>query len=241
MERIIVKNISKKFNIGFEKNKSFLYRALSFIKRKNKMEVISVLSNISFDVKEGEIFGIIGENGSGKSTLLRIIAGIYKPHGGSVFINGKIISLINLTFGLNDRLTMRENIYYIGSLFHLGKSEINEKFNSIVDFSELHKFIDTKIYKFSEGMKMRLAYSIAINSDPAILLLDEVFTVGDEKFSFKSEKMLLDLVKKGVSVIFVSHDLSKIKKYCNRVLLLKDGKMISQGDPDKVIKEYLNK
>jgi len=237
-ERIILKNIEKTFKIGFRKKRGFLGKCLIFFSGKESKKIIYALRNISFYVKSGEILGLIGKNGSGKSTLLRIIAGIYKQDKGKVKVNGKIISLINLRVGLKDRLSMRDNIFLVGSLFGLGQKSIRKKFDSIVRFSELESFVNTKLYQFSEGMKQRFAFSIAIYSNPDILLLDEVFEVGDQEFRLKSAEKIRELAEKGVSVIFVSHELWMIEKYCDRVIWIRKGKVKKQGKARGIIKEY---
>jgi ABC-type polysaccharide/polyol phosphate transport system ATPase subunit len=187
--RIIVENISKKFKIGFKKNQGALERFISFFSGKEPKKTIHALKDVSFEVRKGEIVGIIGENGSGKSTLLRVIAGIYKQDEGKIITNGKVISIINLVIGLHLRLTMKDNILLISSFFGLSQKEIEKRFDSIVEFAELESFVNTKIYQFSEGMKQRLAFSIAIYCNPEILLLDEVFEVGDESFRKKSTEI----------------------------------------------------
>jgi len=239
-KKVVINNISKEFNIGFKKNQSVLQRIISFLSGKESKKMIKVLDNISFKINSGEIVGIIGENGSGKSTLLRIIAGIYSRDSGEVFVNGKIISLINLNIGLKERLTMRENIFLCCSLFGLGKEIIKRKFNSIVEFSELSNFIDTKLYQFSNGMLQRIAFSIAIHCEPEILLVDEVFEVGDEEFKKKSGDKIRELVKNGGSVMLVSHDLDMIKKHCHRVIWLEKGKLKKIGSVEKITEEYKN-
>ena len=185
-KRIIVENVSKKFQIGFKKNQSALERVIDLFSGKEPKKTIQALKDVSFTAEKGEIVGIIGENGSGKSTLLRLIAGIYRQDEGSIIANGKIISVISLVIGLHPRLTLKDNIFLVGSFFGLSQKEIKEKFNSIIEFAELENFVNTKIYQFSEGMKARLAFSIAIHCTPDILLLDEVFEVGDENFRKKS-------------------------------------------------------
>ncbi len=239
MKRIIVKNVSKEFKIGFKKNQTALVRILSFFSGKIPKKTLKVLDKVSFDVESGEILGIIGENGSGKSTLLRILSGIYPIYNGKKKINGKIISLIGLGKGLNRRLTMSDNIFLVGSLFGLFKKEIVEKFDSIIEFAKLEDFIDTKLYQFSEGMLQRLVFSIAINCEPDVLLLDEVFAVGDAKFRIKSAEKIRKLVKNGACVVFVSHELWMIEKYCDRLIVLDNGKLIKTGDSRKDIKEIL--
>ncbi len=237
-KRIILKEIEKSFKIGFRKKQSFLERILNLISGKESKKVLRVLNNVSLEVKKGEILGIIGENGSGKSTLLRIIAGIYRHDGGSLFVKGNLISLINLNVGLKERLSMKDNIFLVGSLLGLSQKTIKKEFNSIVKFAGLEEFVNTKIYQFSEGMKERLDFSIAIHCNPDILLLDEVFAVGDEDFRLRSAEKIKELSKKGVSVVFVSHELWMIEKYCGRVVWMEGGKIIKEGDVEKIVKEY---
>jgi len=238
MQRIIVKNVSKKFKIGFEKNQGILAKFISFLSGKTPQRILQVIDNISFNVETGKIVGIIGKNGSGKSTLLRIIAGIYNKETGQINTHGKIVPLINLYSGLNERLTLKDNIYLYSSLFKLSLKEIKEKFNSMVGFSELKDFVNTKVYQFSGGMKQRLAFSIAVHCNPDILLLDEVFEIGDEIFKHKSANKIKELTKNGVSVLLASHELWIIEKYCDRVIWIDKGKIVKQGDPKNIIEEY---
>ncbi len=195
--RIIVQNISKTFQIGFKKNQSALEKFISLFSGREPKKTIQALKDVSFEAKKGEIMGIIGENGSGKSTLLRTIAGIYRQDEGKIETNGKIISVINFRIGLQDRLTIKDNIFLVSSFFGLSQKEIEKRFNSIVEFAELDNFINTKIYQFSKGMKARLAFSIAIHCAPDILLLDEIFEVGDENFRKKSAEKIKELIKRG--------------------------------------------
>ena len=237
-KRIIMEHISKTFKIGFKKHQSALERCMGLFSGKEPKKNIQALKDVSFEAERGEIVGIIGENGSGKSTLLRIIAGIYKQDEGKIITNGKIISLINLRAGLHLRLSMKDNIFLVGSFFGLSRKEIIQKFHSIVEFAELENFINTKIYQFSEGMKARLAFSIAIHCNPEILLLDEVFEVGDEEFRKKSAEKIKELVNKGVTVILVSHNLNMIEKHCDKVILLEEGRIKKEGKTREVVEEY---
>lgn len=240
MQRIILKNVSKKFKIGFEKNQGTLARFVSLFSGRETKKTIQVLNNISFSARAGEVIGIIGKNGSGKSTLLKIIAEIYNKDGGEIKTNGKITSLINLNTGLKERLTMKDNVVLCCSLFGLSKKEIKKIFNSIIELSELRDFINTKIYQFSEGMKQRLAFAIAVYSRPEILLLDEVFEIGDESFKEKSVAKIKNLVEQGATVLLVSHDLNLIKEHCHRLIWLEKGHLVKQGRPQEIIKEYKN-
>ncbi|MBW2992619.1 ABC transporter ATP-binding protein [Candidatus Woesearchaeota archaeon] len=239
MERIIVRNISKKFRKGVKKNLSAISRISSLVSDKEHKEEFYALNNISFTADAGEIIGIIGSNGSGKSTLLRIIAGIYKKDSGAVKTNGKMIPLINLRAGMQDRLSMKDNIFLCCSLFGLTIDEIRHNFAKITAFAELEEYTNTKLFQFSEGMKQRLAFSMAIHSGPEILLIDEVFEVGDESFRNKSANRIKESVKLGATVLLVSHNLDLIKKHCDKVIWIEDGKIIKEGMSDKIIREYI--
>jgi len=239
---INVENISKKFKIGKKKNPA-LAIVLSLLKKKGKSRELRVLDSISFQVMEGEIFGVIGRNGSGKSTLLRTIAGIYLPDSGNIETNGKVFYLSGLDAGLTPKLTMRENIFLVCSILGLTKSETNRIFDKIVEFSGLKTFLDTEVEKFSSGMTSRLNYSITIHClehhDPDILLLDEVFGAGgDANFQEKATAKMEELIKGGATVILVSHSLDVIEKHCHRAILLEQGRILKEDTPKKVIEEY---
>lgn len=241
--RIVLDNVGKKFKIGYQSNQTFLSRVLHLISGKEAKKTFWALKNISLVAQPGEIIGIIGPNGAGKSTLLRIIARIYNPDEGTVKIDGKIASLISLEAGLKPRLSMRENIYLGCSLFGLATKEIKKNFVKIVEFSELKDFLETKLYQFSSGMIDRLTFAIAIYSvayqNPDILLLDEAFVGGDEKFKKKAIKKLEELVKFGATVLLVSHNLFIIKKYCQKTIWLNQGQIVEKGKTEKVLKNYL--
>jgi len=241
MQRIILKNITKEFRIGFKKNKSALARIFELISGRIPTKKITAIDDISLSINSGEIIGIIGNNGSGKSTLLRLIAGIYKKNKGKIRTNGKIISLINLNVGLKPRLTMKDNLYLIGALFGLGRKDIKKRFNNITKFAELEPYVNTKISQFSNGMLQRLVFSIAINANPGILLLDEVFEVGDEDFKKKSADKIKKLVEDGTTAILVSHEMWMIEKYCTRAIFIHKGKIIKQGLPEDIVEYYMGK
>ena len=238
LKRIEIENLSKTFKIGFKKLQGTLSRVYSIFSGREPKKIVNVLSKISLSLYSGEILGLIGENGSGKSTLLRCIAGIYEFDSGNMSINGKVIPLINLNIGMQYRLSMKDNIYLIGSLFGMSKEEIDNEFNSIVEFSGLSEYTETKLYQFSNGMLQRLAFSIAIHSKPDILLLDEVFEVGDEDFKKKSSEKIKSLVRDGSSVILVTHELLMVQKYCTRAVWLKNGEIHDEGETKKILKEY---
>ena len=240
MNRIIVKNVSKKFNIGFKKNQSALARAISLFSGREPKKEIWALKNVSFTARAGEIIGLIGPNGSGKSTLLRAIAGIYGVDSGEIKTKGKTVSLINLNIGFKPDLTMQDNIFLCCSLFGLSEKVIKERFDSIAALAELGDFTNTKLYQFSSGMGQRLAFSIAMHCDPEILLLDEVFEVGDESFKEKSARYIKGLAEGGATVILVSHELDLIEKYCQRVLWVDSGIIKEEGLPkEDIIDMYI--
>lgn len=239
-ERLIADNLSKKFKIDQKTKRSFLSYLLGLnkLRRSNFLEAVDKVSLIA---KPGEFIALIGKNGSGKSTLLRTVAGIYLKDGGTVNNRGKIVPLINLEVGLKLRLTMADNIFLCGALFGLTKKEIEKKFDDIVKFSELEQFVATKLYKFSQGMEERLAFSIAINCNPEILLLDELFNVADEDFKNKAGKKLKTIVQAGATIIFVSHNLELIRQYADKVIWLENGRIKQEGsEVDKIITAYSN-
>lgn len=202
-------------------------------------ELVTALESVTFKVRKGETFGIIGENGSGKSTLLKIIAGITKPTSGIVKTDGKISALIELGAGFHPEISGRENIFINGIMLGLSKKEIQEKFEEIVRFAELEDFIDAPVKTYSSGMYMRLGFSIAINVNPDILLVDEVLAVGDAAFVPKCLDRIDDFRRRKKTILFVSHDLATVKKICDRVAWLKAGKIMTIGDPSRVVDAYL--
>jgi ABC-type polysaccharide/polyol phosphate transport system ATPase subunit len=239
MKRVIVKGVSKKFRKTFAGGSSLSGFIALFSKQNNKKPV-DALKKVSFSANSGEIIGIIGKNRSGKSTLLRTISGIYEPDSGKIETNGKIISLINLNIGMHDRLTLKDNVYLCSSLFGMSRKDTKSNFNSIIEFAELKDFVDEQIYKFSEGMKQRLAFSIAIHCNPDILLLDEVFEVGDESFKKKSADKIKELIQKGASVLLVSHDLEMIEKHLPKLIWMDKGTIKKQGATKEVLEAYSN-
>ncbi len=238
MDRIVADGLSKRFKIGYRKHELALAKFLSLFSGKEPTRLIWAIDDVSFKVGAGEVVGIIGKNGSGKSTLLRVIAGIYTPDKGKVRVEGKIISLINLNIGLKEKLTTEENIYICCALFGISQAEAALKAEEIIDFAELRDFAGTKIYQFSEGMKQRLIFSIALFCNPDIFLLDEVFEVGDEDFKAKSVKKVKEYVADGAAVILVSHDLDMMRRYCDRALWMGEGRIIRSGDARDIIDEY---
>jgi len=235
---IEIKNIVKKFRVYHEKHNSIFENIMNFRNRNNQYENLVVLNNISFNVKKGEMLGVIGRNGSGKTTLLRLIANIFKPDSGTIKTKGTIVPLLELGTGFQGELTAKDNIIQYGIILGFTRKEITSKVDQILKFAELEKFGDTRTRNFSSGMIARLAFSTAIQVDPDILLVDEVLAVGDLSFQQKSYKEFLSL-KKDKTIVYVSHDVNTVKQLCDRVLLLEKGKLLSLGDPEKVTNDYL--
>lgn len=231
------KNISKTFRIPHEKAMTMKQAAFGLFSKKSYTE-FRALQNVSFNISEGEFFGIIGRNGSGKSTLLKIIAGIYMLDSGELNIKGKISPFLELGVGFNPELSGKENIFLNGAILGLSRKEIAEKFDEIVDFSELKDFIDQKLKNYSSGMQVRLAFSVAIHAHAPIILLDEVLAVGDLSFQEKCFKIFNEMKKSKKTIIFVSHDMSAMQKFCDRVLLLDKGVALKIDKPEKIIQEY---
>ncbi len=237
-DAIMLKNISKKFSI-YHKGRDSLYGYLaSIIDRKKSSDELIVLDDISFSVKKGEMFGIIGFNGSGKTTLLKIIAKIYSPDKGNVITNGTVTPLLELGTGFNREFSARENIITYGIILGFTKKEMIEKVEEIVKFAELERFSDTKVKNFSAGMNAKLAFSTAIQVDPDILLLDEILSVGDILFRKKSFDALMDFRKRGKTMVFVSHQIDQVASLCDKVIWLHEGKIRDYGQTSDVIEKY---
>ena len=237
---INVKNVSKKFRLYHEKRTTLFESIVGSVNRKPHYETLQVLDDISFNVKKGESFGIVGRNGSGKTTLLRILSNIYQPDSGSVETNGIVVPVLALGLGFHPDLTAITNIYQSSILLGISKKQIKEKIDDIIKFAELEKFADTKLKNFSSGMQMRLAFATAVQVDPAVLLLDEVIAVGDVNFQKKCLAVMQDFKKRGKSIVLVSHSSTSIKELCDRAMFLKDGSIEIIGNPDHVINSYEN-
>ena len=243
---IEVDNISMRFNLGIEKGfslKQGFVDLFSAKKRKEKREnkkknEFWALTDVSFEVKKGEVVGLIGSNGSGKSTMLKIVAGVMKPTKGKLAVKGNICPMIELGAGFDMDLTASENIYLNGAVMGYPKEFIASKYNEIVEFSELQDFMEVPVKNFSSGMIARLAFSIATIVEPEILIVDEILSVGDIAFQTKSEEKMMSMIKGGTTVLFVSHSLEQIKKLCDRVVWIEKGKVKKIGDKT-VCDEYL--
>ena len=235
---ISIENVKKSFKIYKDKGFTLKERVL-FFKSRNAYVKNNILKGISFNIEKGDILGIVGKNGSGKSTLLKLITRIIYPDSGSIKINGKVSSLIELGAGFHPDMTGRENIYINASIYGLTKKEIDSKLDTIIKFSELEEFIDSPIRTYSSGMYMRLAFSVAINVEAEILLIDEILSVGDANFQAKCFKKMQELKDSGITIVIVSHDLHTMEKLCNKVIWIESGKIKRSGIPNEVLKEYI--
>lgn len=239
MEVIKVKDVYKSFKIYYDKGSSLKEKVL--FKNRNRHEVHEVLKGISMSIKKGEVVGLIGENGSGKSTLLKLMTRIIYPDKGEIQIKGKVSSLLELGAGFHPDMTGRENIYTNASIFGLTKKEIDERLEAIIEFSELGEFIDNPVRTYSSGMYMRLAFSVAINVDAEILLVDEILAVGDASFQAKCFKKMQEIKNEGKTIVIVSHDLTSIERLCDRAVWIDDGLKKIEGRPHDAIAKYLDK
>jgi len=235
---IHIENISKTFKLPHEKNNSLKSAVINFYKRDKGFERQKALNKISFDVKKGEFFGVVGRNGSGKSTLLKILAGIYSPDTGNVAVNGKLIPFIELGVGFSPELSGRDNVFLNGSLLGFSRKEMKEMYEDIVDFAEIRKFMDQKLKNYSSGMQVRLAFSIAIRAKSDILLLDEVLAVGDLDFQQKCYNYFNELKNQSKTIIFVTHDMSAVRRFCNKAIIIDGGQILKVGAPDDIARLY---
>ncbi len=240
MDKVALKvdDVSMKFNLSKEKVDNFKDYIIKMIKREIRYNEFWALQNVSFEINQGDRVGILGLNGAGKSTLLKVIAGVFKPTSGTVTRNGKIAPLLELGAGFESQYTGAENIYLYGAVLGYTKEFIDQKYDEIVKFSELQKFINVPVKNYSSGMRSRLGFAIATAVEPEILILDEVLSVGDAKFKKKSEKKVMNMFDSGVTVLFVSHSLAQVKRLCNKAMILDKGKLIAYGDIDEIAAQY---
>lgn len=231
-------HVSKYFKLPTEATNSLRTALVNRFKGIKGYKEQHVLKDISFEVEKGDFFGILGRNGSGKSTLLKIISEIYVPEKGTVTIDGKLVSFIELGVGFNPELTGRENVYMNGAMLGFSTAEIDAMYDDIVDFAELHEFMNQKLKNYSSGMQVRLAFSVAIKAQGDILILDEVLAVGDEAFQRKCNDYFQERKKSGKTTILVTHDMGAVKKYCNKAVLIENGLVKAIGDPFDVSDQY---
>ncbi len=232
-----VENLHKNFRVYHDRK---LKQALvSFVKGRPSYTTLEALKDINFEVKRGECLGIIGPNGSGKSTLLKLLAGILYPDKGAIYKNGKISTLIELNAGLHEDLTGIENIYLNAALYGLTKRQIKERMDAIINFSELGSFIDTQTRFYSDGMRARLGFSVAIYVNADILLVDEALAVGDEAFRQKCYAKITELKNKGMAIVYVSHDMESVKRICDSAILIHKSSIAAKGNPTSVVAKYV--
>jgi ABC-2 type transport system ATP-binding protein len=235
---VTVSELYKSFKLPHEQHNGIKQAILNVFKGGRGYEVQQVLNGISFEIKKGEFFGIVGRNGSGKSTLLKLLAGIYTPDSGLVQVNGTLTPFIELGVGFNPELTGRENVYMNGALLGFDHNEVESMYDEIVDFAELSNFMDQKLKNYSSGMQVRLAFSIAIRARSDVLILDEVLAVGDQAFQQKCYDYFSSLKENNQTVILVTHDMNAVKQFCDKALLLKDGSITHIGKPHEISLEY---
>ena len=235
---IVVDDVSKSFVLPHENQGSVKNMFVNIFRKHRKYEKQHVLNDISFKVKKGEFFGIVGRNGSGKSTLLKVLAGIYMPDKGNVHIEGKLTPFIELGVGFNPDLTGRENVFLNGALLGFNRREMEAMYDDIVAFAELEQFMDQKLKNYSSGMQVRLAFSIAIKSQSDVLLFDEVLAVGDEGFQKKCVNAFRDLKAEGRTIILVTHDMGNVERFCDRVLIVDKSKYVAEATPAKAASIY---
>lgn len=239
MEPIIsVDNVSMHFRMDKNRTTSLKEWVVSFLRGKQQYETFHALNNVTFDVKPGEIFGIVGRNGAGKSTLLKVVSGIYKPTSGTVVTRGRIAPMLELGSGFDVELSGHDNIFLNGAILGFSEEFLKSKYDDILEFSELKEFIHQPIKTYSSGMMMRLAFSVATIVEPEILIVDEILAVGDAAFQQKSHARMLELMQGGTTVLFVSHDLSQIRQMSDRVLWLDHGTVKMVGDAQEVCDAY---
>jgi lipopolysaccharide transport system ATP-binding protein len=246
---ISIKHLTKKFRMPLQRLSSdkwvmpsqrFFSRIESRLKGKKTMyDEFNAVDDLSFTIRHGETVGVIGPNGSGKSTLLKLLAGVLYPTQGCILVQGRVAPFLELGVGFEPELTARENIYLYGAIMGMSRREIDRKYWDILKFAELRRFEDMKIRNFSSGMHLRLGFSIAIQTNPDILLVDEVLAVGDEAFQQKCMGKIEEFRKDGKTILFVSHDLDQIRAVCRSCLLFREGRIVSTGTPHEVIQQYL--
>lgn len=240
---IKVEDVSMKFNLGIEKNFSLKLFFINMFKPKKKDKKKGnkdfwALKHVNFEVERGEVVGFVGGNGAGKSTLLKVVSGVMKPTEGKITVAGNICPMIELGAGFDMDLTARENIYLNGSILGYSREFIDQKFDEIVSFSELQDFLEVPVRNFSSGMVARLAFSIATQVDPEILIVDEILSVGDLNFQQKSEAKMRSMITGGTTVLYVSHSIDSIRSLCDKVVWLDHGKVVMSGNTEKVCQAY---
>ncbi len=237
--RVLIDSIYKRFRIPHHKRSTLFQNIIGFIKRQSDYEEFWALKDINLEINSGETFGIVGRNGSGKSTLLKIIARVLYPDKGRISIYGKVAPFLELGVGFQQELSARENVYIYSSILGMTRKETDRIYDEVFDFAELNRFQDMKLKNFSSGMYLRLAFSTAAHVNPDIMLIDEVLAVGDADFQKKCMEKINAFRSQGKTIVFVSHSLDVVRDICNRAVLMENGSVISSGEPNKVIDQYL--
>lgn len=235
---IQVNNITVRYKIANDRVSSLKEFVIKKIKKSITEKEFLALDNVSFTVKKGDVVGVVGRNGAGKSTLLKVVSGIQKPASGNIVLNGRVVPMLELGAGFDMELSGKENVYLNGAVLGYSKEFLDEKYNDILEFSELGDFINMPVRNYSSGMVARLAFSIASMVNPEILIVDEVLSVGDENFQRKSKNRMIELMSGGSTVLFVSHNIKQIEEICNKAVWLEHGKVVMTGPSDVVCAEY---
>ena len=236
---IRVENVSKDFMLPHLRQVTIKSKVVGMFRRSTTVEVQHVLDEVSFEVRKGEFFGVVGRNGSGKSTLLKIMAGIYPPTSGNVSVFGRLVPFIELGVGFHPELSGRENVYLNGAMLGFSKSEVDAMYDDIVDFAELRASMDQLLKNYSSGMQVRIAFSIATRAKTDVLLIDEVLAVGDASFKRKCYEHFHALKEGDTTIVFVSHDMSAIREFCDRVILVEKGGIVAEGGADEIAERYM--
>ena len=235
---IQVNNITVRYKIANDRVSSLKEFVIKKIKKSITEKDFLALDNVSFTVKKGDVVGVVGRNGAGKSTLLKVVSGIQKTASGNIVLNGRVVPMLELGAGFDMELSGKENVYLNGAVLGYSKEFLDEKYNDILEFSELGDFINMPVRNYSSGMVARLAFSIASMVNPEILIVDEVLSVGDENFQRKSKNRMIELMSGGSTVLFVSHNIKQIEEICNKAVWLEHGKVVMTGPSDVVCAEY---
>jgi ABC-type polysaccharide/polyol phosphate transport system ATPase subunit len=231
-----VDHLTKLFRLHHEKTNSL--KGLIVAKGRNRYDNFTAVNDVTFDVREGEVFGVIGQNGSGKSTLLKCMAGILQPNAGSVRVHRRMSALLELGAGFHPELSGRENVFLNAAILGMGRKEIAGRFDEIVDFAGLEKFIDSPVKTYSTGMYVRLAFAVAINVDPQLLIIDEILAVGDVTFQQKCFEKFVDFRNEGRTIVLVTHAMNSVRDMCDRAIWLEHGKLVAEGDPTDLVESY---
>lgn len=237
---IEIKNISKQFVLPKNRSTTLKQAVVNIIKRDNNKTVHKVLDNISFNIMKGDFFGIIGRNGSGKSTLLKLIAGVYEPTAGNIYVHGGLTPFIELGVGFNPELSGRDNVFLNGAMLGFTRKQMESMYDEIVEFAELEPFMDQKLKNYSSGMQVRLAFSISVKAENDILIFDEVLAVGDANFQKKCNEHFVRLKQEGKTIVLVSHAMPTVEKFCNKTAVINNGVLEYIGDTKQAVKIYEN-